>query len=94
MDVRASHGPFEAGVLPAAGRTESGYALAAGRPESGYALVAYREPVRQYGPVTAARIMRTVHEGDVPVGRCSPSCAGRVAARRSCGPRWRRARRP
>jgi DNA-binding transcriptional MerR regulator len=54
----------EAGVLPEAERTDSGYRVfgAAHR----QALLAYRALVKGYGPVTAARIMRTVHEGDVP----------------------------
>ncbi|KRC99454.1 MerR family transcriptional regulator [Streptomyces sp. Root264] len=54
----------EAGVLPAAERSESGYRVfgAAHR----QALLAYRALVKGYGPVAAARIMRTVHEGDVP----------------------------
>ncbi|MFI1509911.1 MerR family DNA-binding transcriptional regulator [Streptomyces sp. NPDC020597] len=53
----------EVGVLPEAERTESGYRVfgAAHR----QALLAYRALVKGYGPVTAARIMRTVHEGDV-----------------------------
>ncbi|MCQ9177622.1 MerR family DNA-binding transcriptional regulator [Streptomyces sp. IBSBF 2953] len=54
----------EAGVLPAAGRTESGYRVFGEAHRQ--ALLAYRALVRGYGPVTAARIMRTVHEGDVP----------------------------
>ncbi|MER6560238.1 MerR family DNA-binding transcriptional regulator [Streptomyces sp. NPDC001027] len=53
----------EAGVLPEAERTESGYRVfgAAHR----QALLAYRALVKGYGPVTAARIMRTVHKGEV-----------------------------
>ncbi|WP_329412510.1 MerR family transcriptional regulator [Streptomyces sp. NBC_00704] len=54
----------ETGVLPAAGRTESGYRVFGEVHRQ--ALPAYRALVRGYGPVTAARIMRTVHAGDVP----------------------------
>jgi DNA-binding transcriptional MerR regulator len=54
----------DAGVVPPAERTESGYRVfgAAHR----HALLTYRTLREGYDPMTAARIMRTVHEGDVP----------------------------
>ncbi|WP_432119121.1 MerR family transcriptional regulator [Streptomyces sp. bgisy032] len=54
----------EAGVLPPAARTASGYR--AFQDVHRRALLAYRAMLRGYGPVTAAAIMRRVHEGDVP----------------------------
>ncbi|GAB2876346.1 MerR family transcriptional regulator [Streptomyces deserti] len=54
----------EAGVLPPAARTDSGYRVFTGVHRR--ALLAYRVLMRTYGPVTATRIMRTVHDGDVP----------------------------
>ncbi|PAM98117.1 MerR family transcriptional regulator [Streptomyces sp. Alain-F2R5] len=54
----------DAGVLPAAERTESGYRVFGERHRQ--ALLTYRTLRKGYGPVTATRIMRTVHEGDVP----------------------------
>ncbi|GGQ07852.1 MerR family transcriptional regulator [Streptomyces mutabilis] len=53
----------DAGVLPAAERTESGYRVFGERHRQ--ALLTYRTLQNGYGPVTATRIMRTVHEGDV-----------------------------
>ncbi|MFV0134362.1 MerR family transcriptional regulator [Streptomyces sp. HMX87] len=54
----------EAGVLPPAARTESGYRVFGERHRR--ALLAYRKLQQGYGPVPAARIMRAVHDGDVP----------------------------
>lgn len=54
----------DAGVLPPAERTASGYRTFTELHRQ--ALLAYRALVASYGPVAAARIMRTVHEGDVP----------------------------
>ncbi|MFC7982618.1 MerR family transcriptional regulator [Streptomyces sp. NPDC057336] len=54
----------DAGVLPPAGRTESGYRLFGERHRQ--ALLTYRGLREGYGPVTATRVMRAVHEGDVP----------------------------
>ena len=54
----------DAGVLPGAGRTESGYRTFGEVHRR--ALLAYRALVKGYGPVPAARIMRTLHAGDVP----------------------------
>ncbi|MFC7815234.1 TioE family transcriptional regulator [Streptomyces sp. NPDC057367] len=54
----------DAGVLPPAGRTESGYRVFGERHRQ--ALLTYRGLREGYGPVTATRVMRTVHEGDVP----------------------------
>lgn len=54
----------EAGVLPPAGRTASGYRVF--HEAHRRALLAFRALLRGYGPVTAARIMRAVHAGDVP----------------------------
>lgn len=54
----------EAGVLPPAGRTASGYRTFGEVHRQ--ALLAYRALQPGYGPVTATRIMRAVHDGDVP----------------------------
>jgi DNA-binding transcriptional MerR regulator len=54
----------DAGVLPAAGRTEAGYRVFGTRHRD--ALLTYRTLRKGYGPVTAPRIMRAVHDGDVP----------------------------
>ncbi|MEV5885168.1 MerR family transcriptional regulator [Streptomyces sp. NPDC052020] len=54
----------DAGVLPPAGRTASGYRVF--REAHRRALLTFRALLRGYGPVTAARIMRAVHAGDVP----------------------------
>jgi DNA-binding transcriptional MerR regulator len=54
----------DAGVLPPAARTASGYR--AFRDVHRRALLTYRALMKGYGPVTATRIMRTVHDGDVP----------------------------
>ncbi|MEV6407574.1 MerR family transcriptional regulator [Streptomyces bobili] len=54
----------EAGVLPPAGRTESGYRTFGDVHRR--ALLTYRTLLAGYGPVRATRIMRTVHDGDVP----------------------------
>ncbi|MBG0853338.1 MerR family transcriptional regulator [Streptomyces spinoverrucosus] len=54
----------DAGVLPPADRTASGYRTFTGAHRQ--ALLAFRALVPGYGPTTAARIMRTVHDGDVP----------------------------
>ncbi|WP_329220025.1 MerR family transcriptional regulator [Streptomyces sp. NBC_01485] len=54
----------EAGVLPPAGRTTSGYRTFTDVHRQ--ALLTYRALVKGYGPVPAARIMRTLHAGDVP----------------------------
>jgi DNA-binding transcriptional MerR regulator len=54
----------EAGVLPPAARTDSGYR--AFTEVHRRALLAYRTLAKGYGPVAATRIMRTVHDGDVP----------------------------
>lgn len=54
----------DAGVLPPARRTESGYRTFGEAHRR--ALLAYRALVPGYGPVAAARIMRTLHAGDVP----------------------------
>ncbi len=53
-----------AGVLPPAGRTESGYRVFGERHRR--ALLTYRALRKGYEPLTATRIMRTVHAGDVP----------------------------
>lgn len=54
----------DAGVLPPADRTESGYRVFA--PVHREALLAYRALSKGYGTTGAARIMQTVHAGDVP----------------------------
>ncbi|MER6953064.1 MULTISPECIES: MerR family transcriptional regulator [unclassified Streptomyces] len=54
----------DAGVLPPAERTASGYRTFTELHRQ--ALLAYRALVQGYGPVPAARIMRTLHEGDTP----------------------------
>ncbi|WP_399887220.1 MerR family transcriptional regulator [Streptomyces sp. BBFR51] len=54
----------DAGVLPPAGRTEAGYRVFGERHRD--ALLTYRTLRQGYGPVTAPRVMRAVHEGDVP----------------------------
>ncbi|MEV5437817.1 MerR family transcriptional regulator [Streptomyces sp. NPDC052682] len=54
----------EAGVLPPAARTASGYRVFTDVHRR--ALLAYRVLMRTHGPVTAARILRAVHDGDVP----------------------------
>jgi DNA-binding transcriptional MerR regulator len=54
----------EAGVLPPAQRTASGYRTFGELHR--HALLTYRTLMRGYGPVTATRIMRAVHTGDVP----------------------------
>jgi DNA-binding transcriptional MerR regulator len=53
-----------AGVLPPVPRTESGYRVFGDVHRR--ALLTYRALSKGYGAVAAARIMRTVHEGDVP----------------------------
>ncbi|MFE6590733.1 MerR family transcriptional regulator [Streptomyces sp. NPDC057781] len=54
----------DAGVLPPAGRTEAGYRVFGEAHR--LALLTYRGLRKGYGPVTATRVMRAVHEGDVP----------------------------
>lgn len=54
----------EAGVLPPAERTASGYRTFTNVHRQ--ALLTYRALVNGYEPVPAARIMRTLHAGDVP----------------------------
>ncbi|MEU3730410.1 MerR family transcriptional regulator [Streptomyces sp. NPDC033538] len=54
----------DAGVLPPAGRTESGYRVFG--EVHRHALLTYRTLRKGYVPLTATRIMRTVHDGDVP----------------------------
>ncbi|SES40186.1 DNA-binding transcriptional regulator, MerR family [Streptomyces sp. yr375] len=54
----------EAGVLPPAGRTASGYRTFTDVHRQ--ALLTHRALLPGYGPVAAARIMRTLHAGDVP----------------------------
>ncbi|MFD7435893.1 MerR family transcriptional regulator [Streptomyces sp. NPDC059861] len=54
----------DAGVLPPAARTASGYRTFTGTHRR--ALLAFRAMVPGYGPMAAARIMRAVHDGDVP----------------------------
>ncbi|GAA3969219.1 MerR family transcriptional regulator [Streptomyces marokkonensis] len=54
----------DAGVLPPAGRTESGYRVFGERHR--HALSTYRTLRKGYEPSTATRVMRTVHDGDVP----------------------------
>ncbi|MCX4764164.1 MerR family transcriptional regulator [Streptomyces sp. NBC_01275] len=54
----------DTGVLPPAGRTASGYRTFGETHRQ--ALLTYRTLVKGYGPVAAARIMQTVHAGDVP----------------------------
>ncbi|MET9864777.1 MerR family transcriptional regulator [Streptomyces sp. NPDC006386] len=54
----------EAGVLPPAERTASGYRVFGEVHRR--ALLAYRTMLRGYGPVTATRIMRTLHGGNTP----------------------------
>ncbi|MDN0193537.1 MerR family transcriptional regulator [Streptomyces sp. S.PNR 29] len=54
----------DAGVLPPAARTASGYRTFGDSHRR--ALLTFRTLLRGHGPVTAARIMRTVHTGDVP----------------------------
>ncbi|MFI9175482.1 MerR family transcriptional regulator [Streptomyces lincolnensis] len=54
----------EAGVLPPAERTESGYRTF--RDLHRQALLTYRTLLKGYGHLTATRIMRTLHSGDVP----------------------------
>ncbi|AQS68231.1 TioE family transcriptional regulator [Streptomyces pactum] len=53
----------DAGILPPAGRTESGYRVFGQAHRR--ALTTYRTLRQGYEPVPAARIMRTVHDGDV-----------------------------
>ncbi|MDX3521761.1 MerR family transcriptional regulator [Streptomyces scabiei] len=53
-----------AGVLPPVPRTESGYRVFGDAHRR--ALLTYRALSKGYGAVAATRIMRTVHEGDVP----------------------------
>ncbi|MGW7280537.1 MerR family transcriptional regulator [Streptomyces sp. NPDC054844] len=53
-----------AGVLPPAGRTEAGYRVFGEAHR--LALLTYGDLRKGYGPVTATRVMRAVHEGDVP----------------------------
>ncbi|MEH0531713.1 MerR family transcriptional regulator [Streptomyces stelliscabiei] len=53
-----------AGVLPPVPRTDSGYRVFGDAHRR--ALLTYRALSKGYGAVAAARIMRTVHEGDVP----------------------------
>ncbi|MBQ0884010.1 TioE family transcriptional regulator [Streptomyces sp. RM72] len=52
-----------AGVLPPAGRTEAGYRVFGERHRD--ALLTYRALQPGYGAVTATRVMRAVHDGDV-----------------------------
>lgn len=54
----------EAGVLPPVPRTDSGYRVLGDAHRR--ALLTYRALSKGYGAVAATRIMRTVHEGDVP----------------------------
>lgn len=54
----------DAGVLPPADRTESGHRVFA--PVHREALLAYRALSKGYGTTGAARIMQTLHAGDVP----------------------------
>ncbi|MFM9557032.1 MULTISPECIES: MerR family transcriptional regulator [Streptomyces] len=54
----------EAGVLPPVPRTASGYRIFGDAHRR--ALLTYRALSKGYGAVVATRIMRTVHEGDVP----------------------------
>ncbi|MDQ1017233.1 MerR family transcriptional regulator [Streptomyces afghaniensis] len=54
----------DAGVLPPAGRTASGYRVFTDTHRG--ALLAYRALLRGYGPLTATRIMRALHDDDVP----------------------------
>ncbi|MGC9498384.1 MerR family transcriptional regulator [Streptomyces sp. WG7] len=54
----------DAGVLPPAGRTESGYRVFG--EVHRHALLTYRALRKGYEPLTATRIMRAVHDGDVP----------------------------
>lgn len=54
----------EAGVLPPVPRTASGYRVFGDAHRR--ALLTYRALSKGYGAVAATRIMRTVHEGDVP----------------------------
>jgi DNA-binding transcriptional MerR regulator len=54
----------DAGVLPPAVRTESGHRTF--RPVHREALLTYRALSKGYGTTGAARIMQTVHAGDVP----------------------------
>ncbi|MER6322586.1 MerR family transcriptional regulator [Streptomyces coelicoflavus] len=53
----------DAGVLPPAGRTDAGYRVFGERHRD--ALLAYRALQPGYGAVTATRVMRAVHDGDV-----------------------------
>ncbi|MFE5599858.1 MerR family transcriptional regulator [Streptomyces coelicoflavus] len=53
----------DAGVLPPAGRTDAGYRVFGERHRE--ALLAYRALQPGYGAVTATRIMRAVHAGEV-----------------------------
>ncbi|CAL9530665.1 MerR family transcriptional regulator [Streptomyces sp. enrichment culture] len=53
----------DAGVLPPAARTEAGYRMFGERHRD--ALLTYRALQPGYGAVTATRIMRAVHDGDV-----------------------------
>ncbi|MEU1045260.1 TioE family transcriptional regulator [Streptomyces sp. NPDC005897] len=52
-----------AGVLPPAGRTDAGYRVFGERHRD--ALLTYRALQPGYGAVTATRVMRAVHDGDV-----------------------------
>ncbi|PPS85579.1 TioE family transcriptional regulator [Streptomyces sp. MH60] len=53
----------DAGVLPPAGRTDAGYRVFGERHRD--ALLTYRALQPGYGAVTAARVMRALHGGDV-----------------------------
>ncbi|GAA4289831.1 MerR family transcriptional regulator [Streptomyces violaceoruber] len=53
----------DAGVLPPAGRTDAGYRVFGERHRD--ALLTYRALQPGYGAVTATRVMRAVHAGDV-----------------------------
>ncbi|MFE5257292.1 MerR family transcriptional regulator [Streptomyces coelicoflavus] len=53
----------DAGVLPPAGRTDAGYRVFGERHRE--ALLVYRALQPGYGAVTATRVMRAVHAGDV-----------------------------
>ncbi|CAM5471448.1 MerR family transcriptional regulator OS=Streptomyces tendae OX=1932 GN=GUR47_18265 PE=4 SV=1 [Streptomyces tendae] len=53
----------DAGVLPPAGRTDAGYRIFGERHRD--ALLTYRALRPGYGAVTATRVMRAVHDGDV-----------------------------
>ncbi|MET7323692.1 TioE family transcriptional regulator [Streptomyces sp. NPDC005549] len=53
----------DAGVLPPAGRTDAGYRVFGERHRE--ALLTYRALQPGYGAVTATRVMRAVHDGDV-----------------------------